>query len=425
MINVSQYANMTGRSIWQVFQREGIAATVGQCKQGPHTLTYGVTIHDATKQALTKALALDKAIEAAIGDEPVRLQMVRGTLLVQVPSPVAAVVNGTRLRGRGLAVPVGVTTLRSVRGVDFEAEPHMLLVAPTRKGKTTAVRCILYHLAKQNRPEAVRFIVTTFKPQDWDGFDALAHTDALIVDPQESAAMLRWLLAEVYRRSRERVTAPRLFMVLDDLLNLISVQPDVGGTLAEIASLGAAAGIHLIIGTQRAGQRGTGDAAVAANITTRLVLGVANATDAAQYTGQGKSGAEKLGRYKGDALLVQDGEIVRLAVGYVRPGDFADLAAGAPVDRDRPWLSSVRTGAPVQRQADLADDGADDGDLSTGAPVQFPLPKRTPTPTEAAAIADVYRAQGSLTKTVAVVYGSKNALTMQLVKDAIEQEAGS
>lgn len=426
-MNLAQYTNQAALTIWNVFQRENLTISIGQCRQGPHTLTYGVTLHDATDAVIRKALKLTQAIETAIGDEPVRIEMRRGVLLVQIPSPVPVVVNGIKLQGRGLAVPVGVTALRKVRGIDFAVEPHLLVVGPTRKGKTTAIRCITYHLMQQNRPDTVRLIVSTFKPADWAGYEHLPHVQALITTPDESVAMLRWLLSLVYQRSRTGANSPHLVMVLDDLLNLLAVE-DVSGTLTEIASLGAASGVHLVIGTQRLGERGAGGAAVTANITTRLVLGTASAQDAAQYTGRGGTGAERLGRYKGDALLVQDGEITRVAVGLVQAGDVAALTGGAgggnvpPVANARPWLTGVATGAPVAAKGQNDPDGADDDDSATGAPVDFPLPRRSPTPREAQAIANEFARQGSLNKTVLAVYGKKMAETMNWVKEGLAME---
>jgi hypothetical protein len=423
-MNLNHYANQTAQALWNVFQRENLAVSIGQCRQGPHTLTYGVMLHEATDAAIRKALKLTQAVETAIGDEPVRIEMRRGLLLVQVPSPVPAVVAGVKLRGRGLAVPVGVTALRKVKGIDFAVEPHVLVVGPTRKGKTTAIRCLTYHLMKQNRPDALRLIISTFKPADWVGFEGLSHVQAVITSPEESGAMLRWLLSLVYQRSRDGQNSPHLVMVLDDLLNLLTFE-DLSGTLTEIASLGAAAGVHLVIGTQRLGKRGAGDAAVTANMTTRLVLGTASAQDAAQYTGRGQTGAERLGRYKGDALLIQDGDITRVAVGLVRDSDLAALASGAggaPAAPVRPWLSSVRTGAPVQEQGEIAAETANEGDAPTGAPVQLPLPKRAPTAAEAALIATLYREKGSLNQTVAAVYGSKTTTTLGWIKDALARE---
>lgn len=435
MANVRQYATQTAQAIGAMFERESMAVRMLGVKQGPHTLTFAVQLAEPTRANLSKALALAPAVEAAIYDEPVRIEMRRGMVMVQIPSPTPIMVDGTRMSGNGLFVPLGVTALRGVRGVNFEREAHVLIVAPTGKGKTTTARCIAYHLATQNTPADVRFIVSTFKPRDWKAFAGLPHTQAVIVRPAESAAMLRWLLSVVYDRTSTGVDTPHLFMVLDDLLNLLGVE-DVADELAQIASLGRAAGVHLIIGTQRLGKRGAGDAAVTGNITTRVVLGVASGNDAAQFTGRGKTGAERLGKHDGDALLVQDGDAVRLAIGYVSDDALSGLVTGAPVHEPAPWLARVRTGAPVHNAPVFCDSGAETGATSTGAPVRpddaqnaaepaeepvtFPLQRQPATPAERAAIAEAYERNGqSLNRTVVEVYGAKGSLTMMLLKEAL------
>lgn len=112
--------------------------------------------------------------------------------------------------------------------------------------------------------------------------------------------MIAWLVDLMHQRTGSGQDTPHLFVFLDDLLNLLGVVEVTKG-LKQLASLGRAAGIHLVIGTQRLGGTGSGGAAVTGNIPTRLVFGTADAQDAALFSGRGDSGAEKLGRYAGDA----------------------------------------------------------------------------------------------------------------------------
>jgi hypothetical protein len=249
------------------------------------------------------------------------------------------------LHGQGLAIPLGITARQTIAGVDFIDSPHLLLIGPTNAGKTTAARSIAYHLAKQNSLRLVRFIFFTFKPKDWRMMSRLTYTMAVVVDPTEAQQMITWIKTLMLQRNQDEVDTPHIFLFLDDLLNLLSCT-SVATDLAEIASLGRAAGIHLVIGTQRLGEIGAGGAAVTGNIRTRLVFGTADAQDAAMFTGRGESGAEKLGRYKGDAILINEGSTVRLAVAAIAESDRATL----PQDPDsmRPWL---RVTAPTGGKA--------------------------------------------------------------------------
>jgi hypothetical protein len=341
-MNLQQQMTLVEQAIAGAFVNNGLPLHLCGSLQGPHTLTVGLRLYQPTQANLNKALKLAGAIEAAIVDSPVRIYMDNGLLYVELPSPSPVVVQGATLRGGGLAVPVGMTARQTVAGIDFAANPHLLLVGPTNRGKTTAARLLAYHLAQQNRPSQVRFLLFTFKPKDWQAFGALAHTLAVITDPWEAEAMLAWLVDLMHERTRAGQETPHFFIFLDDLLNLLGVVEVTKG-LKQLASLGRAAGIHLIIGTQRLGESGSGGAAVTGNIPTRLVFGTADAQDAALFSGRGDSGAEKLGRYPGDALLIHDGGAQRLAVGYVTDAELAHLPQGA--GDLRPWARTVRTGS--------------------------------------------------------------------------------
>lgn len=341
-VNLQQYMTMVEQAIAGAFVNNGLPLHLCGSLQGPHTLTFGLRLYQPTQTNINKALKLSGAIEAAIVDSPARVYMDNGLIYVEVPSPTPIVVKGTTLHGQALAVPLGMTARQTIAGIDFAINPHVLLVGPTNRGKTTAARLLAYHLAKQNTPRQARFIVSTFKPKDWQAFGHLAHTLAVIPDPWEAEQMIAWLVDLMHQRTASSQDTPHLFVFLDDLLNLLGVV-DVTKGLKQLASLGRAAGIHLIIGTQRLGETGSGGAAVTGNIPTRLVFGTADAQDAALFSGRGDSGAEKLGRYAGDALLINDGGAYRLAVGYVTDDDLNHLRQDA---RDvRPWQRGTNSTA--------------------------------------------------------------------------------
>lgn len=341
--DIRQQITLTERAIAGAFVHNGLYVHLCGSIQGPHTLTFGMRLYEPTQRNLNKALGLSGAVEAAISDSPVRIYMDRGVILIETPTPVPAPVDGRRLKGQGLAAPLGMTSRQTVSGVDLLTNPHLLLVGPTNRGKTTAARLLAYHLARQNSVRQARFIVSTFKPKDWQAFTPLAHTFAVITDPQESAQMIDYLVSVMHHRTQSGQDSPHLFVFLDDLLNLLGVT-EVDGQLAQLASLGRGAGIHLIVGTQRLGEKGAAGSLVTGNIPTRLVFGTADAQDAALFTGRGGSGAEKLGRYPGDALLVTDGGVQRIAVGLITDAHLANLRQ--QTDSWRPWLH--HTGTPIQ-----------------------------------------------------------------------------
>jgi hypothetical protein len=363
--DIRQYIALTERAIAGVFVAHGLYVHLCGNVQGPHTLTFGLRLYEPTQKNITKALGLSAALEAAITDSPARVYTDRGLILVETPSPIPMVVDGTRLKGQGYAVPLGLTSRQTVAGVDLLTNPHLLLVGPTNRGKTTTARLIAYHLARQNPSRTTRFIVSTFKPRDWRAFAALAHSFAVITDPQEAARMIAYLVRVMHERTHNDIDSPHLFVFLDDLLNLLGVA-EVDDELAQLASLGRGAGIHLIIGTQRLGEKGAAGGLVTGNMPARLVFGTADAQDAAMFTGRGGSGAERLGRYAGDALLITDGGTQRLAVGYIEDRHLATLRQHP--DEWRPWLTPSTDATPVPvRQAR--------GERSGAAAAATPIPR--------------------------------------------------
>ena len=205
--------------------------------------------------------------------------------------------------------------------------------------------------------------------------------------------MIAYLVRVMHERTRNDIDSPRLFVFLDDLLNLLGVA-DVDNELAQLASLGRGAGIHLIIGTQRLGEKGAAGGLVTGNIPSRLVFGTADAQDAALFTGRGGSGAERLGRYAGDALLITDGGSLRLAVGYVEDQHLARLRQND--DEWRPWLKPTpeESTVPVQTaRGEGSDASSAETPLSRTGTGQ--LPDQTPDAEARAYLRRLYESTGS------------------------------
>jgi DNA segregation ATPase FtsK/SpoIIIE-like protein len=400
-MDIRQYMALTERAIASAFVSHGLYVHLCGSVQGAHTLIFGLCLYEPTQKNITKALGLSAALEAAIADSPVRIYTDRGVILVETPSPMPVTVDGARLKGQGFAVPLGMTSRQSIAGIDLALNPHLLLVGPTNRGKTTAARLVAYHLARQNPPRHARFIVSTFKPKDWQAFSGLAHTFAIITDPAESAQMARYLVEVMLSRTKSGQDAPHIFVFLDDLLNLLGVA-DVDEELAQLASLGRAAGIHLIIGTQRLGERGAAGGMVTGNIPARLVFGTADAQDAALFTGRGGSGAEKLGRYAGDALLITDGGTQRVAVGYVSDNQLSGLRKDT--DEWRPWQSHSATSQSIPVRSEEGG-SAHEGAENTSLGCTSTLPNRPPTEEERQHLRRLYEEVGSKNEVLRRAWG--------------------
>src|SRR3954467_6092588 len=116
--DLRQHMGLVEQAIATAFVNDGLPVHLLGGNQGPHTLTFALRLYQPTKANLAKALKLAGAVEAAIGDSPVRIYSESGVLFVEVPPPIPVVVDGHRLKGEGVAVPVGMTARRAIAGID-------------------------------------------------------------------------------------------------------------------------------------------------------------------------------------------------------------------------------------------------------------------------------------------------------------------
>ncbi len=415
--------------------------------QGPLTVTFRLRLVRPSAGALRRLLGLGPALAQALQVEGVRVTDTAQGVLVEVPSPVPRTPSGAALarHTRSWQVAVGLDQWRKPVRVDLRHHPTLLFVGPSRRGKTQAMRAALYALACTHPPRRLQFLIIAQKAQDWRAFQHGEHCLGVLSDPEEAAQALAWLAGEkLQERARAGVKAPALVVVLDDLLNLLK-RVDVSGPIGELASMGGGVGIYQMIGTQDAGsKRGTGGADVEANITARVVYRAASATTAARAAGAGKLGVEHLSGHKGDALLVLDGVVTRIATALAADGDILQLPQQPEGSvGSRPWRAETGHNRPqpaetarnrLQPVATTPQEGATgadargDGPQPVAQPVAatgpaFPIPRRPPTPEEAQAMAAMARQGMSLSAICRTVYGSKDGRTFAWVKAAAGTEA--
>lgn len=305
------------------------------------------------RSPLTRSQVDELALKTAyhIDRNPVSIAQVGASVTVEIPAAVQIIVAARRLEGVGVAVPLGLTASSvEPEGIDFDEQPHLLAVGPTGSGKTVAARAVAYHLARQNDPRALRMAVfcTQAKAvQDWQLLADLPHCDGVVTEIGETLAALRYYQALV----NAHPDGVHRVLFIDDLPNLVSravqgSKPEIVATLADLVAQGRSSRTHVVAGTQTLGKAATGDAAIAANITARLVFRTADAAGAARAVGRSGSSAHLL-TGRGSAVFVTDNSQANLRVSPVHNSDLEALAGASPVQR-RPWLVQALVQGPVQ-----------------------------------------------------------------------------
>jgi hypothetical protein len=337
-------------AVWARGQIEGAFAAEGlrlarvRGVQGPHTFAFAWRLMPMTVKTIemVEKARMVKLIEGWERARPVRVAVEADEVWVEVPSPWPQIVPGAQYLGKGMNVPMGISTRGKWLAVNLadSGSAHLVAVGATGGGKSVLMRNIAWHLAAQNAPNEVRIVVVGGKPEDWQPFAGLPHMWGILTDEDQGARALQWLYEEMRRRiASGRTPAFHVVTLIDDTANLLLAQPQAADWMAGIAQQGRSAHIHEVFGTQRLGERGVGGAMVSGNAMVRMVFPCTSATDAALFTGRPKSGAEQIGKFKGDTICVRQDGMHRIAGALVTDEDVEQLMRNpsTPVITLHPW----------------------------------------------------------------------------------------
>lgn len=207
---------------------------------------------------------------------------------------------------------------------DIAKMPHVLIAGQTGSGKSVCINSIISSILYRATPEEVRLILIDPKVVELSIYNDIPHLIAPVVtDPKKAASALDWAVAEMMRRyksfaekgvrdikgfnkalAKDEKMMPQMVIIIDELADLMMVCPgEVEESICRLAQLARAAGIHLVIATQRPSVNViTG--IIKANIPTRIAFSVTSAVDSRTVIDHG--GAEKL-LGNGDMLFVPAG----------------------------------------------------------------------------------------------------------------------
>jgi len=265
-------------------------------------------------------LTADQTIRIARGDN--------GCLVFEIPKPQSLwydIPESQLPTLDGFLVALGIDTNRRPVILDLAAHlaAHLLIAGTTGSGKTTALRLIIYKLALQNTPEAMRLLLFGDEHRVWDGFTRLAHLLHPVMDEYDAVPALQWAKAEIGKRKAEGYNAPAIFIAVDEAAMLLDDEEAV--TLVEyIAAQGRKYGFHLVLAIQNPTAAQLGSVNIKRNMPTRLAFRVDSAGTAALVMGRGNTGAELL-TGAGDGLLLPASGLVRLTTALVRPEQVKSL----------------------------------------------------------------------------------------------------
>ena len=310
----------------------GIEAQIIDYEQGPSVTRYELELKRGVK--LNKVTNLAGDIALSLGAVSVRIAPIPGKNSVvgvevpnkvTVPVPIREVIESNEFRTHDSKVAFAVGKDISGKCVvgDITKLPHLLIAGTTGSGKSVCTNSLIISLLYRATPDEVRLIMVDPKMVELSIYNGIPHLlIPVVTDPKKAAGALQWAVTEMMKRYRlfsERhvrdlnaynkaiaeeddpalTKLPQIVVVIDELADLMLVAAkEVEESICRIAQMGRAAGVHLIIATQRPSSDViTG--LMKANIPSRIAFAVASSLESRIILDT--SGAEKLVG-KGDML---------------------------------------------------------------------------------------------------------------------------
>ncbi len=345
----------TAQKLQGTLEEFGLTSRVEGWIAGPSVTTFKISMGEGER--VNKIVNLEDDIALSLAAKSVRIfAPIPGTSLVGIeipnekPQPVFLSDVLPYAKGGPLECAFGRDSEGKPIVVDLAGLPHLLVAGTTGSGKSVLLNAIVMSMLMRATPEQVRLIMVDPKRVEFTGYAGLPHLYVPVVtEPRQAASALQWGVTEMERRLkvfehykvRDIKTfngnvdgdkyadmenppkhMPYFVIVIDELADLMMVAgKDVESSIVRIAQLGRAAGIHLIVATQRpSADVVTG--LIRANIDNRVALSVDNSLNSRIILDQ--KGAEQL-LGKGDMLVKLRGKKPNRAQGcWVSDGEIEE-----------------------------------------------------------------------------------------------------
>lgn len=314
----------------ETFASFGVAVKVNQVSCGPAVTRYELTPGPGVK--ISRIISLADDLQLNLAAPGIRIEApIPGKAAVGIEVPNRKIMS-VGLRSlisspafKKLKSPLAFALGEDISGNPVVARlsdmPHLLIAGSTGSGKSVCLNCIIMSMLYNSKPTELKLVFIDPKMVELTVYNGIPHLmTPVVTDPKKASLILRWMVREMEKRyqlfARSGVRdiqrynqispdkLPYIVIIIDELADLMMVAPvDVEDAICRLAQMARAAGMHLIVATQRPSvDVVTG--IIKANIPSRIAFAVSSQTDSRTILDSG--GAEKL-LGKGDALFLPVG----------------------------------------------------------------------------------------------------------------------
>lgn len=327
----------------QVLKDFGISGKVVEVNIGPTVTQYEISLSSGTR--VSKLLTINKEISLALAKKDIRIQAPipgKSTVGIEMPNDTAQMVTlretleamPKQTHASVLAVALGKDIMGKVKWCEIDRTPHLLVAGATGSGKSVCINDIIVSILMKARPDEVKLVLVDPKKVELSIYNGVPHLlTPVVTDPRKASNALKRAVSEMERRydvfeesktknisgynkmieeknaklsdDEKLPKMPYIVVIVDELADLMLVAgKEVEDSIMRITQMARAAGIHLIIATQRP-STDVITGLIKANIPSRISFAVSSSIDSRTILDM--TGAEKL-LGKGDMLFLPMGE---------------------------------------------------------------------------------------------------------------------